>query len=73
MRVTDLIPGWGPYDINTRRARGCASLITKKSDMCFILARRRFSCRLGHCDINRRHILLDVRLLFDAPHGHPGY
>jgi hypothetical protein len=25
-----------------------------------------------HCDTNRRHAILDVHLLFDALHGHPG-
>jgi hypothetical protein len=25
-----------------------------------------------HCSTNRRHVILDVRLLFDAPHENPG-
>jgi hypothetical protein len=31
----------------------------------------RISAGWGHCDINKRRTLLDVRLLFNAPHGHP--
>jgi hypothetical protein len=30
--VTDLIAGWNPYDTNTRRVRGHASSINKKSE-----------------------------------------
>jgi hypothetical protein len=30
--VSDLIPGWGPYDTNTKCAQGHASLVTKKSE-----------------------------------------
>jgi hypothetical protein len=26
----------------------------------------------GHCGTNRRCAILDVCLIFDAPHGHPG-
>jgi hypothetical protein len=46
-RVTNLIAGWGPYDTNTRCARGHASPITKKSETRFILARCWFNCRPG--------------------------
>jgi hypothetical protein len=27
----------------------------------------------GQCNTNRRRTLLDVHLLYDAPHGHPGF
>jgi hypothetical protein len=38
---------WDHYDTNTRCAKGRASLITKKFEMHFNLARRQFDCRLG--------------------------
>jgi hypothetical protein len=59
--------GWGPYGSNTRHTQDRASPITKKFETRFILARHRFNCRLGHCDTNRRHTLLDVHLIFHAP------
>jgi hypothetical protein len=37
--VSDLIPGWAPYDTNTRRAQGHASPITKKYETRFLLER----------------------------------
>jgi hypothetical protein len=60
-RVSDLIPGWGPFDTNTRGAQGRGSPITKKFEMRFILTSHR----------------LNTRLLFDASppspgHGYPG-
>jgi hypothetical protein len=39
-RITDLIADWGHCDTNTRRAKGCTSPITKKSETRFNLARR---------------------------------
>jgi hypothetical protein len=48
-------------------AQGHVSPITKKSETCFILERRRLNCRRVHCSTNRRRIILDVCLLFDAP------
>jgi hypothetical protein len=45
--VSDLIPGWAPYDTNTRRSQCRRSPITKKYKMSFILERRRLNCRLG--------------------------
>jgi hypothetical protein len=44
--VTDLIVGSGQYGTNTRRAKGHASLITKKTEMHFNLARRLCDCWL---------------------------
>jgi hypothetical protein len=46
VRASNLIPGWAPYDTNMRHTQGRASPITKKSDTCFILERRRLNCWL---------------------------
>jgi hypothetical protein len=70
-RVSDLIPDWGPYGTNTRRAQGHASPVTKKSETHFILVCHPFNCGWGHCGTNRKHTLLHVSLLFHAPYGHP--
>jgi hypothetical protein len=45
--ITDLIAGWGPVALIRDAPRVRVSLITNKSEMRFILGRRRFSCRLG--------------------------
>jgi hypothetical protein len=45
--VTDLAAGWGPMTLIRDMPGVRASLITNKSETCFILGRHRFSCRLG--------------------------
>jgi hypothetical protein len=45
VHISNLIPGWALYDTNTRHAQDCMSSITKKSETCFILERRRLNYR----------------------------
>jgi hypothetical protein len=45
-RVVDLITGWDRCDTNRRHAKRHVSPITKLSEACFMVAYRRFDCRL---------------------------
>jgi hypothetical protein len=47
VHISDLIPGWVPYDTNTKCTQGHTSPITKNSEMHFILEHCRLNCLLG--------------------------
>jgi hypothetical protein len=44
--VTDVVADWGPMSLIQGAFGVRTSLITNKSETCFILGRRQFSCRL---------------------------